>query len=95
MISRTLHGVILAALIVLFAIIAPMAARATGSIAYTYDTLGRITSATYDNGVIYYTYDAAGNRLTQIVNVTTGAMCWGTVSGSCVTATWGAGLWHN
>lgn len=33
------------------------------SILYTYDTLGRIKSATYPNGqVTTYTYDAAGNR---------------------------------
>lgn len=33
---------------------------------YTYDALGRLTSVTYDNGdVIYYVYDAAGNR-TQV-----------------------------
>jgi YD repeat-containing protein len=37
------------------------------TITYTYDTLGRVTSATYVGGpndglVITYTYDAAGNR---------------------------------
>lgn len=33
---------------------------------YTYDALGRLTSVTYDNGdVVYYVYDAAGNR-TQV-----------------------------
>ena len=32
---------------------------------YTYDALGRLTSVTYDNGdVVYYVYDAAGNRTT-------------------------------
>lgn len=31
---------------------------------YTYDALGRLTSVTYDNGdVVYYVYDAAGNRM--------------------------------
>lgn len=34
---------------------------------YTYDTLGRVSTVTYDNGlVITYSYDAAGNR-TQVV----------------------------
>lgn len=42
-----------------------------GSVGYTYDALGRIKTATYSNGtVITYTYDAAGNRTSQ---VTTGA----------------------
>lgn len=42
-----------------------------GSVSYTYDTLGRLTRAAYSNGtVIVYTYDATGNRTTQ---VTTGA----------------------
>jgi len=34
---------------------------------YTYDSLGRVTTVTYDNGKeIIYTYDQAGNR-TQVV----------------------------
>ena len=42
-----------------------------GSISYTYDALGRVKTATYSNGVVVtYTYDAAGNRVSQI---TTGA----------------------
>lgn len=42
-----------------------------GSVTYTYDTLGRLKTATYSNGtVITYNYDAAGNRVSQI---TTGA----------------------
>ena len=36
------------------------------SIAYTYDSLNRLSQAAYADGtVITYTYDAAGNRLTQ------------------------------
>lgn len=43
---------------------------ATGSVVYTYDALGRLTSASYDTGVIiYYTYDANGNRLSQVINI--------------------------
>jgi len=35
-------------------------------ITYTYDALGRVLTATYDNGTkIFYNYDAAGNRTTQ------------------------------
>ena len=41
------------------ALVSPAAAATT----YTYDTLGRLSSVTYDNGkTITYTYDAAGNR---------------------------------
>lgn len=38
-----------------------------GSVNYTYDTLGRIKTATYSNGtVITYSYDAAGNRTSRV-----------------------------
>ncbi|MDF0678248.1 MAG: RHS repeat protein [Nitrosomonas sp.] len=38
-----------------------------GSVSYTYDALGRVKTTTYSNGVIItYTYDAAGNRVSQI-----------------------------
>lgn len=54
-----------------------------GSVAYTYDALGRITTASYDTGVcVIYTYDANGNRLSETVNVSTGS-----------TPTWGTGIW--
>jgi YD repeat-containing protein len=36
---------------------------ANGSVVYTYDALGRVTTASYDTGVIViYAYDANGNR---------------------------------
>ena len=39
---------------------------ARAGVTYTYDTLGRLSLATYDNGkTITYTYDPAGNR-TQV-----------------------------
>jgi YD repeat-containing protein len=39
---------------------------AHAGVTYTYDTLGRLSLATYDNGkTITYTYDPAGNR-TQV-----------------------------
>jgi len=34
---------------------------------YSYDALGRISTATYDNGIeIIYSYDAAGNRTSVV-----------------------------
>lgn len=39
-----------------------------GSVTYTYDSLGRVTKATYSTGVvIVYVYDAAGNRTSYTV----------------------------
>lgn len=44
-------------------------ALASSTVQYTYDSLNRITSATYDDGaVIEYAYDSDGNRLTQAIN---------------------------
>lgn len=66
---------------------------ANGSVTYTYDALGRVTSASYDTGVIvYYTYDANGNRLQQVINVNTQPLCFDSSIHSNPT-TWGAGLW--
>ena len=49
-----------------------LAYAANGSVAYSYDALGRITTASYDTGVcVIYSYDANGNRLSQTINVTT------------------------
>lgn len=67
---------------------------ANGSVAYTYDALGRVTSASYDTGVIViYTYDANGNRLSQVINVNTAALTWTATSTPCTSNCWGAGLW--
>jgi YD repeat-containing protein len=66
--------VIATALALLFAAVLPLATSdaATGSVVYTYDALGRLTSALYDTGVcIAYTYDANGNRLTENIVVVT------------------------
>lgn len=39
-----------------------------GSVTYTYDSLGRVSKATYANGVVItYVYDAAGNRTSYTV----------------------------
>lgn len=38
------------------------------SVVYTYDSLGRLSKATYSNGVVItYSYDAAGNRTSTVV----------------------------
>jgi YD repeat-containing protein len=56
---------------------------ANGSVAYTYDALGRVTTVSYDTGVcIIYAYDANGNRTSETVSV-----------GSANTAVWGTGVW--
>ena len=56
----------------LFIGVVASAYAANGSVAYTYDPLGRVTTASYDTGVcIIYTYDANGNRLSETINVTT------------------------
>jgi len=44
---------------------------ASAATTYVYDTLGRLASATYDNGKqIIYSYDAAGNRTTVVTQTT-------------------------
>lgn len=56
----------------------------SASATYTYDPVGRVATALYDNGLcVAYTYDANGNR-TSINSASTGAP---------VTATWGSGVW--
>lgn len=68
------------------------ALSANGSAAYTYDGLGRISSISYDTGVIViYTYDSNGNRLTQVLNVNTLPLCLGSSAHGNPT-TFGAGL---
>lgn len=70
-----------------------VATAGNGSVVYTYDSLGRVSSISYDTGVIVlYTYDANGNRLTQVVNVNTKNLCLGT-SAHGNPITWGAGFW--
>ena len=68
--------------IAVLALLASNTAEAT--VVYTYDQLGRITTALYDNGLcIIYTYDANGNRTSQT----------NTASGAPQTPTWGTGVW--
>jgi hypothetical protein len=69
--SRYPSLVIALALIGISAVTAALAA--TGSVAYTYDALGRVTTASYDTGVcVIYTYDPNGNRLSETVLVSAG-----------------------
>jgi len=52
------------------ALIVGLSSPADAATTYTYDTLGRVSTATYPNGVVItYSYDPAGNR-TQVVTVT-------------------------
>jgi YD repeat-containing protein len=69
---------------------------ANGSVVYTYDALGRITTASYDTGAfVIYTYDANGNRTAQTTNINTATLTWCLTGGSCGANTkWGQALWH-
>jgi hypothetical protein len=59
---------------------------ANGSVTYTYDALGRITSASYDTGVcLVYAYDANGNRTSEKILVVTGT----------TTGIWGCFNWNS
>jgi len=68
----------------LFAVLAPPAQSASASVNYTHDTLGRVTTALYDNGTcIIYSYDPVGNRTAQTNTNAAGPR----------TPTWGVGSW--
>src|SRR5438552_3920760 len=46
------------------------AVAGNASVTFTYDAVGRVTSAIYDTGVtLQYSYDPAGNRTQQVVVV--------------------------
>jgi YD repeat-containing protein len=71
-----------AAVLVLLCVLVP--GMTDAAISYTYDKLGRLTSALYDNGLcIAYAYDANGNRTAQT----------NTISGAPESPTWGSGVW--
>lgn len=68
------HAVRISALgLLCAALLVPCASAVAGSVAYTYDTLGRVTKVIYTSGAttttITYSYDAAGNR-TSVVTTT-------------------------
>lgn len=74
--SRILICMVVASIVGL----AGVAYAANGSVVYTYDALGRVTTASYDTGVcIIYTYDPNGNRLSETIQVSTatGTGVWG------------------
>jgi YD repeat-containing protein len=72
----------------------PAARAANGSVVYTYDALGRVTTASYDTGVIIiYAYDANGNRTQQVINANTATLTWTATANPCTSNCWGAGLW--
>ena len=53
----------------------------SASTLFSYDPVGRVATAVYDNGTcVAYSYDAAGNRTAQSNPATT-------------TTTWGSGVW--
>jgi hypothetical protein len=69
--------------VALLGLVAAAAAEAAG-VAYSYDFVGRVTTAVYDNALcIVYGYDANGNRLSQT----------NTSGGSPVSPVWGTGTW--
>jgi YD repeat-containing protein len=79
-------GLIGTALLTAAALCSSTSDAATGSVIYTYDTLGRLTSAFYDTGVcIAYTYDANGNRLSETIYVISSAS----------TGVWGCFNWNS
>ena len=86
--SRRRKATILGLILILTCGLAARSAFAqNGSVLYTYDALGRITTATYDTGVIViYTYDSNGNRLSQTINVNTTTGTWGSFN-------WGSANW--
>ena len=73
--------------VALFASIHDEAHAANGSVIYTYDALGRVTTASYDtNVIVIYFYDTNGNRTSQVINVNTTTAVWGSFN-------WDAALW--
>ncbi|TIR16165.1 MAG: hypothetical protein E5X33_29710 [Mesorhizobium sp.] len=70
--------------LLLFSLLAISSSAIAGSVAYTYDQTGRLTTALYDNNTcIAYSYDANGNRTSQTTSV----------GGTPVSAVWGSGVW--
>lgn len=62
--ERVLHHIIQGT--IALALVGASAVASAGSITYTYDPLGRLTKAVFNNGssttTVIYNYDAAGNR---------------------------------
>jgi YD repeat-containing protein len=65
------------------------ASGASASVTYTYDSLGRLASAAYDNGTtVYYTYDENGNRLVQAVSTNSSTGTWGSFNWGATGVNW-------
>jgi|SRR5882724_12350816 len=85
---------VLLCLVVCSVPLAGPAYSANGSVVYTYDALGRVTTASYDTGVIViYTYDANGNRTQQVINVNTSTLIWTATVTPCTANCWGSTVW--
>jgi YD repeat-containing protein len=73
---------LLTSIFAMFLVVPALAAN--GSVSYTYDASGRVTTVSYDTGVcVIYTYDPNGNRTSETV----------TVSGAGATGIWGCFGW--
>lgn len=67
---KRLFGQAVATGLLSIAAVLPLGAQA-GTATYKYDNLGRLTQIDYDGGVmVKYTYDANGNRATEVVTGT-------------------------
>jgi hypothetical protein len=86
----------------LLLLLSPYMARADGSSQYGYDSVGRLSSALYDNGLCgFYAYDANGNRTLQeyVALVQSppvwGSSVWGSFNWTTTpqVAVWGSGRW--
>lgn len=89
--KHALVRLIASTILVALAFSPQQATAASGSASYTYDALGRVTSASYDTGVIViYSYDANGNRSQKVVSTSTFTLIWA-ASGTCP----GQNCWSN
>ena len=76
------RALLTASMLALLGIFIP--AGTDASVIYTYDQLGRLSTALYDTGLcIAYTYDANGNRTSRSI----------TVSSAPESPIWGSGVW--
>jgi YD repeat-containing protein len=56
---------------------------AAASVIFSYDEVGRVSTAWYDNNMcVAYLYDASGNRTSQ-TNATPGTPAWGSGAWGC------------
>ena len=68
--SWRMTGRALGAFLLATSVLLSLSAHA-GSAAYKYDNLGRLNEISYDTGVVVkYSYDAAGNRTTELITGT-------------------------